>query len=117
MMRAAIVGIGLILTTTIAFAADPVGRYQISGKNPGGASGYSGTVSVEQTGQTYRVTWTVGRDRYVGTGIGNREFLAVSYHSGNSTGLALYSAKGGNWDGVWAYSDGRQIGTETWSRQ
>jgi hypothetical protein len=107
----------LLLSATTAFAADPVGRYSISGTNPGGGSRYSGTVSVEKTGETYRVIWVVGGTRYVGTGIGNHDFLAVSYKSGSDSGLALYGSDGGNWGGVWAYSGARQMGTEVWKRK
>ena len=63
------------------------------------------------------VVWTIGSTRYIGTGIGNKDFIAVSYRSGNSSGLALYGAKGDNWDGVWAYSGSKQIGTERWERE
>ena len=107
----------LLSSTILAFAADPVGSYNVLGTNPGSNSQYHGTVQVTRTGQTYRVVWVVGNARYVGTGIGNREGLAVSYKSGNSSGLALYGADGGNWQGVWTYSGGRDIGTEVWKRR
>jgi hypothetical protein len=74
-------------------------------------------VTVERTGETFRVIWVVGGTRYVGTGIGNREFLAVSYRSGNDTGLAMYGAEGGNWKGIWTFAGGGQIGQESWGRQ
>lgn len=99
------------------FAAEPAGTYRIEGSNPGGGSAYSGTVTVTRTGETYSVIWVVGGTRYIGTGIGNKEFIAVSYRSGNDTGLALYGADGGNWKGIWAYAGGRQVGAERWSRQ
>jgi hypothetical protein len=63
------------------------------------------------------VIWVVGSNRCVGTGIGNREFIAVSYKSGNDSGLALYGADGDNWSGVWAYDGARQMGTEVWKRE
>jgi hypothetical protein len=107
----------MLLAITTAFAADPTGRYSVQGTNPGNGSAYSGTVTVEKTGETYRVVWVVGGTRYVGTGIGDRNFIAVSYRSGDSSGLALYGANGGNWDGVWTYSGGKQIGTERWMRE
>jgi len=113
----AISAASFLLSAAAAFAADPVGRYSISGTNPGGGSHYTGTVSVEKTGETYRVIWVVGGTRYVGTGIGDHDFLAVSYKSGNDSGLALYGSDGGNWGGVWAYSGARQMGTEVWKRQ
>lgn len=101
-----------------AFAADPVGRYFVQGTNPGSSSRYDGSVSVERTGQTYRVVWVVGNRRYVGTGIGDENFIAVSYKSNRGdTGLALYGASGNNWTGVWAYAGSREIGSEVWQRQ
>ncbi len=107
----------LLWSAASAFAADPVGSYSVQGTNPGGGSKYNGTVTVEKSGQTYRVIWTVGGTRYVGTGIGDKDFIAVSYKSGSDTGLALYGADGGNWTGVWTYAGGRQIGTEAWKRE
>lgn len=106
-----------IAWSAAAFAADPAGTYDVEGTNPGSGSSYSGTVTVERTGQTFRVVWVVGGTRYVGTAIGDRDFLAVSYRSGNDTGLALYGSEGGNWKGIWTYAGGRQIGAERWLRQ
>jgi len=31
--------------------------------------------------------------------------------------LALCGANGDDWQGVWTYSNGRQIGTEIWKRE
>ena len=116
-MRLLFAVMALACSTVLALAADPVGSYRVTGSNPGNGSRYQGTVSVSRTGQTYRVVWVIGNSRYVGTGIGNHEGLAVSYKSGNSSGLALYGADGGNWEGVWTYSGGHEIGTEVWKRQ
>jgi hypothetical protein len=107
----------LLLSAVTAFAADPVGSYSVVGHNPGGGSEYHGTVTIERTGQTYRVVWVVGDTKYIGTGIGNKDFIAVSYKSGGSTGLALYGSQGGNWQGVWTNAGGREIGTEVWERE
>ncbi len=104
-----------LVVSIVPAVADPVGRYDIEGTNPGSTSRYRGTVSVEKTGATYRVIWDVGGTRYVGTGIGDRDFLAVSYRSGDNTGLALYGHdSNGVWQGIWTYSNGREIGTEKW---
>ena len=113
----ALAAAALLWSSVAAFAAEPVGTYAVEGANPGGGGGYTGTVTVDKTGETYRVVWVVGGTRYVGTGIGNREFIAVSYRSGNDTGLALYGAEGGNWIGIWTYAGGRQVGAERWLRQ
>ena len=107
----------LVMSTLLAFAGEPEGSYRVVGSNPGSGSRYSGTVMVEKTGQTYKVTWNIGGDVYVGTGIGSTEGLAVSYRSGNQSGLAIYGAKGDNWEGVWAWTNGRTVGGEAWTRQ
>ena len=104
-----------LLWSAVTAFADPVGQYFVQGTNPGSTSEYRGTVSVERAGQTYRVIWIVGSRRYVGTGIGNKDFIAVSYKSNRGdTGLALYGASGENWTGVWTYAGGHEIGTEVW---
>ncbi len=108
--------LAFVLGTAVALA-DPVGKYEVTGTNPGGGSTYTGQVTVVRTGDTYKVTWIVGGKRYDGTGIGNNEFLAVSYRSGNDTGLALYGQEGDGWKGIWAYAGSKQIGSENWERQ
>lgn len=117
MRRLLAASIALLWSLTIAFAADPVGSYTIEGTNPGGNGTYSGTAEVTKTGETYRVVWVVGGTRYVGTGIGDKNFIAVSYKSGDQSGLALYGADGENWAGVWAYAGARQVGAEIWKRE
>jgi hypothetical protein len=105
------------LATTLALAGDPEGRYRVTGNNPGGGTQYSGTVTVERTGETFRVTWDIGNQTFVGTGIGSEKGLAVAYRSGGQTGIAIYGPRGEGWEGVWAFTDGRNIGSETWTRQ
>ena len=107
----------LMLATALAAAGAPEGRYRVVGSNPGGGGKYSGTVSVERTGQTYRVTWQIGRQTFYGTGIGSEKGLAVSYRSTDFTGLAIYGPEGDDWDGVWTVTDGRTIGAERWTRE
>jgi hypothetical protein len=107
----------LVLSSTLALAGDPVGRYSVVGTNPGNKARYSGTVRVERTGETFRVTWDIGSQTFVGTGIGSEKGLAVTYRSGSQTGLAIYGANGNNWEGVWTYTGGQDIGGEAWTRQ
>lgn len=107
----------LLLGPGLARADDPVGRYDVEGTNPGGSSAYTGSVTVEKTGETYRVVWVVGSTRYIGTGIGNEKFISVSYRSGDQTGLALYGEDGDDWVGVWTYAGGTKVGAERWRRR
>jgi hypothetical protein len=102
---------------TAAWAADPVGTYDVSGSNPGGSGSYTGTVRVEKTGETYKVTWEIAGTRYIGTALGDERFLGVSYRTGNNTGLALYGEEGADWVGVWTYANGTELGKEKWTRR
>lgn len=105
------------LGCTAVFAADPVGHYTVKGTNPGNGDSYSGDVTVTKTGDTFKVVWTVGDSKYVGTGVGNDEFITVSYKSGDATGLSLMGHDGDNWKGIWAYAEGTELGTELWTRE
>jgi hypothetical protein len=116
-MRTIVAALAAFLLTLTVAMADPVGEYVVEGTDAANGNAYSATVTVERTGDTYRVTWLVGSTRYDGTGIGDKNFLAVSYRSGNVTGLALYGAKGDGWEGIWAYAGGRRLGTEVWQRR
>ncbi|MEJ1158279.1 hypothetical protein [Prosthecomicrobium sp. N25] len=110
---------GLALAFSLAASpvlADPVGRYDVEGKSPDGST-YSGTATIERTGESFRVTWLIGKDKFVGTAVGNDDFFAVAYRSGNSTGIAAYGREGDDWIGVWTYTGGRQIGAERLSRR
>jgi hypothetical protein len=108
----------LAFSFTAAFAADPAGSYRVEGSNPGNsASRYSGTVTVERTGETYRVTWVFNNQRHFGTGIVNRGVFSVSWSGSNASGIVVYNEDGSNWNGTWAVSDGRQLGREVWIRR
>jgi hypothetical protein len=87
-MRLFLAAAVLLWGVASSFAADPLGTYDVQGTSPDGSK-YTGTATVTQTGQTYKVIWLIGSDKYTGTAIGNKEFLAVSYTSGNESGLAL----------------------------
>jgi len=99
------------------------GSYNVEGRGPDGAS-YRGTVEVVPTGDTFRVTWLIDGQRYLGTGIGDENFISVSYRSGNDTGLALLVNEiallvneNGVWSGIWTYAGGTKLGQERWTRR
>jgi len=110
------VGITICAAAPMAVAASPTGHYAVNGISTAGGT-YRGTVDVTATGDTYRVVWQVDRQTFVGTGIGNDRFMAVSYASGSDIGLALYSPHRGDWSGVWTYAGGTTASTETWKRE
>lgn len=101
----------LALSATAALA-DPVGSYSVDGRNPDGSS-YKGSVSVSRTGETFKVVWAIGSEKYVGTAVGDDDFFAVGYRSGNQSGIAVYSRDGKGWKGIWTYQGGTSIGLET----
>jgi hypothetical protein len=115
--KLAAIFVALALSSTLALAGDPVGRYSVTGSNPGNKGQYAGTVTVERTGETFQVTWDIGGQTFVGTGIGSNKGFAVSYRSGSQTGIAIYGADGDNWDGVWTFMGGQDIGGEAWTRR
>src|SRR5262245_39789206 len=106
-----------LLFSVLSSLADPVGTYGLSGTNPGNGSEYSGIVTVERTGNTFRVIWTIAGSRQVGIGVGADDFFAVSYRSGNAFGIAVYRPDGDGWKGIWAPAGSQNLGTETWTRR
>ena len=105
-----------LVAATSAFADALEGRFRVQGSDPGTGQTYTGTVAVEKTGEvTYRVVWQIGDTRYVGTGIGSPNGLAVSYKAGSETGIAIYSQDGDKFAGYWTYAGGKTVGQETWS--
>lgn len=100
-----------------ATAAEFASSYNVEGSSPEGGGDYSGTVNVKKTGAaTYQVVWNIGKDKFVGTGIGGPDGLAVAYRSGDNTGVAIYrEAKGGEIEGYWTYAGGTKIGEEKWA--
>ena len=112
-----IIGTILALVSTVASSlADPAGTYRVSGTNPGSGSTYSGTVTVKRNGDTFLLAWTIAGNRQIGVGIGKDDFLAVSYRSGDSTGIAFYRAdENSGWEGIWAPLGSQTLGTEKWT--
>ena len=112
-----IIGTILALALTVASSlADPAGTYRVSGTNPGSGSTYSGTVTVKRNGDTFLLAWTIAGNRQIGVGIGKDDFLAVSYRSGDSTGIAFYRAdENSGWEGIWAPLGSQTLGTEKWT--
>ncbi|MCU0883841.1 MAG: hypothetical protein MUC44_02665 [Beijerinckiaceae bacterium] len=114
---AAILAVSLsLMSLTSAALAQVLGRYDVEGRNPSGTS-YSGTATIEKTGDTYRVVWNIGGTRFIGTGIGSDEGIAISYRSGSNTGIALLGKEPWGYGLVWTYMGGTDLGTERWTRR
>lgn len=89
-------------------------EFRIQGTDLGGGGAYSGRVSAEVNGNTVKVTWVVGDQRYTGTGVLDGDWLAV-YFSGPATGVALYRVDDkGAFHGKWTTTGSSEVGTEDW---
>jgi hypothetical protein len=114
---AAMLAVAFSLTSlTSAAIAQVIGRYNVEGQSPSGST-YAGTATIEKTGDTYRVVWTIDGTRFVGTGIGSDEGIAISYRSGSDTGIALLGKEPRGYGLVWTYMGGTDLGTERWTRR
>ena len=107
---------GLLLVAALMFGAparaQPVGTFAVAG------DGYTGTVTVTQTGQTFDVVWQVGNQRFRGVGIFLNGVLSVGYSGEGHTGLAIYRESApGVWEGPWAFVAENETHTERWTRQ
>jgi hypothetical protein len=71
---------GLLLAVAISTPAlaDPVGTYDVTGINPDDGGEYHGTVTVNRTGETYSVTWTIAGTESNGVGIGGKRGNAAT---------------------------------------
>jgi hypothetical protein len=91
--------------------AQPVGTFNVAGE------GYTGTVTVTQTGQTFDVVWRVQNQSFRGVGIFLNGVLSVGYTGEGQTGVALYrESQPGVWEGPWAFVGEQQTHTERWTR-
>lgn len=117
-----ILAVPIVLLTMLqarpALAAAPVGDWVCSGNNPGDQRNYKGYVSVVRSGDTYTVLWRFGQSTYIGTGIDNGDFFAVSFSQPEvqTVGLALFKRQGTHWVGRWTTLGGKTLGQETWRK-
>ncbi len=102
------VGLALVLAAPCGAADEPdiVGKYKCEGKfndNP-----YTGTVEISKRGESYQVTWVIGKDKDTGTGILDGHTFAVGYE-GNNTGVCLYHIEkdGSKMVGKWVRTEGK----------
>jgi hypothetical protein len=94
-------------------STDFSGSYQITGTNPSGTS-YTGTLDVVKNGDVYGMTWQIGSDTQVGTGIASDTELAASFPSSNcAVGVYVEKSVAKTLDGVWAAPNGTTVNTET----
>jgi hypothetical protein len=129
----AIAACALMVAPTLALA-DPIGTYNVVGRNIDNGNTYKGTVEVSRTGATYKVVWVIDGKQSVGTGLGshfnNANTIATGAASDKDTGLTVgylnkdsfgigtyYLQPDGTWLGVWAMGGSQRVTQETWTKQ
>jgi hypothetical protein len=84
----------LSVNRSLAADAAPnlVGTYQCTGTNPGGGE-YRGTTVINRNGDAYSLGWTIGPEKYDGTGLLVGNVLTVIWRTGNLTGVVGYEVE------------------------
>jgi hypothetical protein len=77
------------------------GTHTIEGTAPNGNT-YTGSVAIEKTGDTYKMSWTIGDQQYVGVGIESGDKLVVAYGRGNFGCMDYDLSRDEEMEGRWA---------------
>lgn len=112
----------LLLAPVSALAKSLEGMYDCKGVNPNKIGGYKGKVMIEAKGKTYRFTWSIGRQTFIGVGINVGKLLSVAYTTArrNWFGTVVYQIddKANKLLGKWtSYPGGDSLGRETLTRR
>lgn len=103
---------GMTGTEQVAGGKALNGTYAITGTNAGNNAPYKGTLTIQKTGATYRLTWKTGNVSYNGIGLLDGSKLVVGWGFGNAFGVVRYAMNGNAAQGIWAMGGGQAIGTE-----
>ncbi|HSA60264.1 MAG TPA: hypothetical protein VLJ37_11330 [bacterium] len=90
------------------------GVYDVRGTNPGGTGNYAGTATIAESGENYKMSWSVGTS-YVGTGRRSGDVLSVEWGDGtNVVGTVKYNIESdGRLTGTWyTKADPNNLGSE-----
>lgn len=81
-----------------------IGTYDSQGTNPDG-SRYQGTAFIKKVGDKYKITWTIGRDVFYGSGHLVGDVLSIDWRraDGKEGGVVIYKVMDdGTLVGTWA---------------
>ena len=98
-----------------AQAAEPTGRWEVSGSGPGIAD-YQGQLLVEKQGRSHALHWNTDQGDFDGVGLAVGRRFYVGWGTGRGYGLGVLTRDGADWAGRWVEpaSVGMQ-GKERWS--
>lgn len=105
-------------TDGLDIASNLAGQYKLEGTNPNGGQ-YQGTAEITENGETYQIRWKIGpNETYKGIGILQEDVLAVSFESGQVSGVVVYQIQEKpKLVGQWALMGDRKIQAETLTKQ
>jgi hypothetical protein len=93
------------------------GVYRVKGVDLTGQT-YQGTLTIERTGEIYRLTWQLETGVITGVGVLRAGVLAASWDEATGTGVVAYTVSpNGTLEGIWTCSGSEQTGTERATRQ
>ena len=87
------------------------GNFTVDGKTATGEP-YSGTLTLQQTGDTYQAQWTIGETVYNGIGFMSGDLLVIGYGFGQAFGVVDYQFNKDGAKGRWAMGGGETMGIE-----
>ncbi|MET0546084.1 MAG: hypothetical protein ABWZ40_07220 [Caulobacterales bacterium] len=93
------------------------GSYDVKGEPFGGGNPYTGVVTVEKTGATYKVVWYPGPDQVEGVGVWWGGQFSVGYMQSGKQGVAVYVPAGNGLKGVWSELGETRIAPEDWVKR
>jgi hypothetical protein len=111
-----------VVTASSAGWAQPVGTFNVIGRNPGASGGppaYTGTIAITANGGSFDVVWTFGSVRVLGRGLFVNGVFSVAYPNRRPAGVAIVSyvaRPDGTWEGRWVLPGNPNFGTELLTR-
>jgi hypothetical protein len=112
-IAAALAGVG---ATGPAAAADLSGNYLVQGSCPAPNSAYRGTLRIDSHGLFHTLTWRIGPDTIVGTGLEHDGRMVIEFRFANgTTGLMDMVRSGATWHGGWAVTNVNIYCSEAWT--
>lgn len=112
----AAVALAMAATAGPAAAADLSGNYLVQGSCPAPNSAYRGTLRIDSHGLFHTLTWHIGPDTIVGTGLEHDGRMVIEFRFANgTTGLMDMVRTGATWRGGWAVTNVNMFCSEAWT--
>jgi hypothetical protein len=101
-----------ILSPDVAYAQEvKLGWYDAQGSNPNG-SRYHGSAVIKKVGNQYKITWTINRVKFYGSGPLSGNVLTINWRraDGGDGGVVIYKVmKNGSLVGTWSNGNATEV--------